>query len=225
MAFVSRISNWFERMLSSTPDDDDEAFDGNEADGFLMRTGGADAPAARPAADETGAESPPTLGLPFAPPAAAGEDAPPPAPPVAAVEPPALEELERRAAALAAGEDDRVLQHDAGEPAGDSQDVDPPEIGEDEAEEGDPSPGARLEAQPAGTAAVEVTAAPEAEVKVAQAGSTDDLLSMFRNESAGSEFRDFTKDMEDVPAQELLEEARAVRDLLGAPEGTAESAA
>jgi hypothetical protein len=64
--------------------------------------------------------------------------------------------------------------------------------------------------QPAETmdqpAAVEHIAAP--------AGSAEDMLSMFRETSVGTEYSGLTKDIEDITAQELLDEARAVLDLL-----------
>jgi hypothetical protein len=55
-------------------------------------------------------------------------------------------------------------------------------------------------------AAVEHIAAP--------AGSAEDVLSMFRETSVGTEYSGLTKDIEDITAQELLDEARAVLDLL-----------
>jgi hypothetical protein len=67
-------------------------------------------------------------------------------------------------------------------------------------------------------------ASPEpAELQSAPAASgDDDVLSMFREASGGTEFQDLTKEIEDVTAQELLAEAREVRHLLGIPEGTGE---
>ncbi len=55
-------------------------------------------------------------------------------------------------------------------------------------------------------AAVEHIAAP--------AGSAEDMLSMFRESSVSSEYSGLTKDIDDITAQELLDEARAVLDLL-----------
>jgi hypothetical protein len=54
------------------------------------------------------------------------------------------------------------------------------------------------------------------------ASGDDDVMSMFREVSGGTELQDLTKEIEHVTAQELLAEAREVRGLLGIPEGTSE---
>jgi hypothetical protein len=54
------------------------------------------------------------------------------------------------------------------------------------------------------------TAKPEQDPQV-------DALSMFRETAANTEFRDMAKDIEDFSTEELVREARAVRDLLSDP--------
>jgi hypothetical protein len=182
-----------------------------------MTTGDPGPTTLRPIGGEADAESPPTLGLPFAPPSAAVE----PAVPAAAVPdvrvqadatPAALETPETAAEPSDEARNDGPFQIEAAQPG-------------EEPEESPLGPDASEEAAPAEPPTVEMTAPAAPAPTIVQAGSDDDLLSMFREASSGGEFQELTKEMENVSAQELLTEARAVRDLLGVPEGAGELAA
>jgi hypothetical protein len=215
MALISRLANWFDRMLG-TLEGADDALDGAETEGFLMPT-----PEASSLSAPSPVDSPPTLGLPFAVPGAA-EPAVAPAP-AEAPAPPPLRAVSVPAQAL-------EIDADAKEPPGDG----PAEIegGSEEpddsaVEEAPPEPAAPpgSEASADQPVTVTATAAPDEGPTVAKVDSVDDMLSAFRDVSSGGEFQELTKELEDVTAQDLLSEARAIRDLLGPAPETTDSAA
>jgi hypothetical protein len=84
-------------------------------------------------------------------------------------------------------------------------------------------PQAEVESAPAAApdpfAQVQTVAASE---PASGGGALSDALSMFKDTGPSSELAHLTGDLEDVPAQELLTEARAVLDLLGGPKASGE---
>jgi hypothetical protein len=194
MAFVSRIVNLFERMINSVEGSNE--FEGEEEPGLWMPMTDARQPAA-PGVTDTFTAPPATL-LPDVRPAA--PEASPAVDPLIDAGTPPPPELEERMPniriAAAAAED--IPETTVG-PA--------PEPVEEDAPAADQAsiPEEPLHTLPASEGS----------------GSTDDMLSMFRSSTASTPFGNLAKDIEDVPAQELLVEALALRDLLiGSPAPT-----
>jgi hypothetical protein len=76
---------------------------------------------------------------------------------------------------------------------------------------------AAIEPAPAATAEPFEPGATPTQTVAAGDDGLGDALSMFREVSTGSDFQHFTAEIEDIPAQELLTDARAVLDLVGGP--------
>ena len=206
MALMSRLSDFLQRMFDdSEPTDISEA---EGAEGFLMTT----TEVAPPVLPSLARAS-------DAPPAPAGEarqsraQTLPPVPAPVEIDAPVLS-LPGEARAAAPVEPDEP--QDPGEPPDVS--LDEPSAGDATADLDEPADPNEVDPAPAeGDAAplaISTVAASDPEAGEVKTESVDDMMAMFRESSTTSDFTDLTKDMEDVPAQELLTEALALRDML-----------
>ena len=185
MAFVSRLGNLFERIMTSL--EGSKEFEAEEEPGLWMTTTEAPEPAASGATDTLTASPAAMLPdvRPAAPQASQSDD------PLidAGTPPPELEERmpNKRDAAAAA---EAIPETTVG-PAAEPVEEDAP------AAEQASVPDEALHTLPAG-----------------EGSGAADMLSMFRSGPVSSQVSDLTDDIEDVTAQQLLVEALAVRDLL-----------
>jgi len=204
MALMSRLSDFLQRMFDdSEPTDISEA---EGAEGFLMTTTEV-APPVLPSLARASDTLPATVGEARQPRA----QTLPPVPAPVEIDAPVLS-LPGEARAAAPVEPDEPQDPD--EPPHVSPDEpsaadEPAELAE-QSEEAETLP-ADVDAAPT---AISIVAASEPEAGEVKTESVDDMMAMFRDSSTVSEFTDLTKDMEDVPAQELLTEALALRDML-----------
>jgi hypothetical protein len=219
MPLLSRISGWFERMFDMSVSDD--PLDQEDPDGFLMTSPPAVPPALPPLhalPDEELAADPPAFRPVSAPSPAAGKPVT-----VADLTATAVQQPEGEAPPEDEVEDEALLAAVAAAEA------------EAEAEAGAGAEAAPVESvatdapPPAAPAATIPGDAPEATAPAVSlataagnpdgdgAGATDDMLAMFRKSAFTSEISHFMKDIEDVPAAEVLTDAREVLDLLGGP--------
>jgi hypothetical protein len=226
MALFSRISDFLDRFFDPEPS---EGADIESAEGFLMNTPEL-APPVLPSLARA-ADAPPE-----AAPRQSRAQSLPPVPAPVGMEAPALAPPGQARPGLILvpaqpAEDDEPADESidgpaaSDEPVPDNQpavDIDPPATIPapaaaqplSEAPESPPAGGAEAHAAPA--LAVSSVTASEPPSDGPRVESADDMLSMFRDTAVASEFTELTKDLEDVTAQELLTEARAVHDLIGA---------
>jgi hypothetical protein len=194
MAFISRLSSWFERVFDTS--DGADVFEEEGAEGFLM-TAVKEAPPVLPQLrtrpEEELIAEPPT----FRP--ASARTAP------------------QAEAAVAAAVSAPVLQDQDNELHNEAAEAD--ELAAVEATL-DTSIAAELpevedQASPDVVQSVPATdpVPAQAETGAVQPESVD-MLSMFRSTTTATEFKGLTKDLEDVSGADLLIEAREVRDLL-----------
>jgi len=217
MPFLSRVVDWFERVFDMS--ENDEGLEPAASDGFLMNAPGQEPPVL----PEFQAQRKPARVIPFRVAPATPEpelpEEPVPAPQVA-------EEEEPLASSEPATDAPKIvrLSNVEGEAAAFAAQppTDEDAVGADDATA--VMSAATEPSAPAEALSVAGSVTPEApEPTVVEASSGDDMLAMFQEAGAPSEYREFLQDMEDVSAKDLLEEARAIRDLLppasaGAPE-------
>jgi hypothetical protein len=219
MPFLSRVVDWFERVFDMS--ENDEGLEPDASEGFLMNAPGQEPPVL----PEFQAQRKPARVIPFRVALATPEpelpEEPVPAPQVA-------EEDEPLASSESAADAPKIVRlSNVEEEAAAFAVREQPPADEDAVEADDATAVMIAPTEPSAPAeAISVpgsvpTEAPEP--TVVEASSGDDMLAMFQEAGAPSEYREFLQDMEDVSAKDLLEEARAIRDLLppagaGAPE-------
>jgi len=221
MQMLSRLSGWFERMLD-VPDNDDVLDEELARDGLFMAPVKAAPPvlpqlAVRPEGEAT-AEARAPEG------AAVAEQTP------AITEPTSARPAIKVVSFADMKDDDADGQLSGDEEPTDEEPADDaaPEAGAAGPEALASEPEAAVAEAPPAEPALHVVGGvgpPEGEVdqpEMIAASSSNDLLSTFANSAQKSEYAEFTEDMEDVPATQVLAEAREILDILapgGSPTG------